>query len=165
MAAPWKGSTALGWLWDSTLKATAWPVADVDGAGVLARAHHHPLALGRQPAEQLARVLVGAVLGPEQREHRQLDVVRLAAEQLDDALVLGVGEPELAVWRLGRRPSALTPRRARRASARNSASPSSEPVSGSTACSGCGIRPSTLPASLATPAMSRTEPFGFWPGA
>ena len=72
-------------------------VADVDRAGVLARPHHHPLALGRQPPQQLARVLVGAVLGPEQREHRQLDVVRLAPEQLDDQLVLGVGEAELAV--------------------------------------------------------------------
>ncbi len=26
VAAPWKGSTALGWLWDSTLKATAQPL-------------------------------------------------------------------------------------------------------------------------------------------
>ena len=42
-------------------------------------------------------MLVGAVLGPQQREHRQLDVVRLAAELLDDQLVLGVGEAELAV--------------------------------------------------------------------
>ena len=72
-------------------------VADVDRAGVLARPHHHPLALGRQPPQQLARVLVGAVLGPEQAEHRQLDVVRLAAELLDDQLELGVGQPQLAV--------------------------------------------------------------------
>ena len=72
--------------------------ADVDGAGVLARPHHHPLALGRQPPQQLARVLVGAVLGPEQAEHRQLDVVRLAPQLLDDQLVLGVGQAELAVF-------------------------------------------------------------------
>ncbi len=40
-------------------------------------------------------------------------------------------------------------------------SPSADgPVSGSTACSGCGIRPATLPASFTTPAMSRAEPFG-----
>ena len=51
-------------------------VADVDRARVLARAHHDPRALGREPAQELARVLVGAVLGPEQREHRKLDVVR-----------------------------------------------------------------------------------------
>ncbi len=52
-----------------------------------------------------------------------------------------------------------------RASESNRARPSVEPVSASTACSGCGIRPTTLPASLQTPAMSATEPFGFCPGA
>ncbi len=136
-------------------------VADVDGAGVLARPHHHPLALGRQPPQQLARVLVGAVLGPEQAEHRQLDVVGLAAQLLDDQLELGVGQPQLAVLgeldRHAVAPAAATASKTR--------SPSVEPVSGSTACSGCGIRPTTLPASLRTPAMSRAEPFGFCPGA
>ena len=34
------------------------------------------------------------------------------------------------------------------------------PVSSSTACSGCGIRPTTLPRSLVMPAMSRIEPLG-----
>ena len=72
-------------------------VADRDRPGVLARAHQDALALGRQSAQQLARVLVGAVLGPQEAEHRQLDVVRLAPELLDDQLELGVGEPELAV--------------------------------------------------------------------
>jgi len=35
-----------------------------------------------------------------------------------------------------------------------------EPSSGSTACSGCGIRPKTFPRSLTTPAIAPTEPFG-----
>jgi RTX calcium-binding nonapeptide repeat (4 copies) len=39
------------------------------------------------------------------------------------------------------------------------------PSSGSTACSGCGISPTTLPAWLLTPAMSATAPLGLWPGA
>ena len=39
VAAPWNGSTALGWLCDSTLNAHDQPAADVDRAGVLARAH------------------------------------------------------------------------------------------------------------------------------
>ncbi len=97
-------------------------VADVDGAGVLARPHHHPLALGRQPPQQLARVLVGAVLGPEQAEHRQLDVVRLAPELLDDQLELGVGKPQLAVLGdLDRHAGAPRPRRRpRRPAARRS---------------------------------------------
>ena len=46
----------------------------------------------------------------------------------------------------------------------NSAKPSVEgPVSDSTACSGCGISPTTLPRPLQIPAMSCREPFGFPP--
>ena len=41
VAAPWKGSTALGWLCDSTLKAHTQAAADVDRAGVLAGPHQH----------------------------------------------------------------------------------------------------------------------------
>ena len=49
-------------------------------------------------------MLVGAVLRPQQREHGQLDVVRLAAEPVADQPVLGIGEPELPVLRFrGRR--------------------------------------------------------------
>ena len=72
-------------------------VAHVHDAGVLARAHQHVRALGGQHAQQLLRVLVGAVLRPHQREHGQLERVRLAAEALADAVVLGVGEAELPV--------------------------------------------------------------------
>jgi hypothetical protein len=42
-------------------------------------------------------VLVAAVLRPEEREDRQLEVVRLALEQLDDARELPVGQTEGAV--------------------------------------------------------------------
>jgi hypothetical protein len=42
-------------------------------------------------------MLVAAVLRPEQREDRQLEVVRLAPEQFDDALQLPVGQSERAV--------------------------------------------------------------------
>ena len=46
----------------------------------------------------------------------------------------------------------------------NSASPSVDgPVSGSTACSGCGINPTTRPSADATPAMSFSEPLGLPP--
>lgn len=48
---------------------------------------------------------------------------------------------------------------------RNIASPSGRPSAGSQARSGCGIIPSTLPLSLTTPAISRTEPFGLAPAA
>ncbi len=46
------------------------------------------------------------------------------------------------------------------AAERNSFRPSAEPVSASTACSGWGIRPMTLPAGLETPAMPSCEPLG-----
>ena len=70
------------------------PAADVDDAGVLAGPHEHGRTLGRQPAQELAGVLVGAVLRPHQRQHRQLRVAGVATEEPDDQRVLGVGEPE-----------------------------------------------------------------------
>jgi hypothetical protein len=45
-------------------------------------------------------VLVTAVLRPEQREDRELEVVRRPAEQLPDTVELPVGETERAVKRL-----------------------------------------------------------------
>ena len=51
--------------------------------------------------------------------------------------------------------------RASAAADSNSCNPSTEPVSGSTACSGWGMSPTTLPARLLTPAMSRAEPLKF----
>ena len=42
-------------------------------------------------------MLVAAVLGPEQREDRELEVVRLPLEQVDDARVLPVGQAEGSV--------------------------------------------------------------------
>jgi hypothetical protein len=46
-------------------------------------------------------MLVAAVLGPEEREDRQLEVVRLALEKFDDAFELSVGQPERTVHRDG----------------------------------------------------------------
>ena len=47
-------------------------------------------------------MLVRAVLRPEQREDGELEVVRLAAEQVADKVELSVGETEGAVERLFR---------------------------------------------------------------
>jgi hypothetical protein len=47
-------------------------------------------------------MLVAAVLGPEQREDGELEVVRLALEKTPDPLELVVREPERAVQRLFR---------------------------------------------------------------
>jgi hypothetical protein len=47
-------------------------------------------------------VLVAAVFRPEQREDGELEVVRVAVEELPDAVVLAVGEAERPVERLFR---------------------------------------------------------------
>ena len=90
VAAPWYGSTADGWLCDSILKATAQPVGQAQHPGVLARALDHLRAGGGEALEDRLRVLVGAVLRPERREHAELGERRRAAEQLEDAAVLEV---------------------------------------------------------------------------
>ena len=59
-------------------------VADVDDAGVLARAADHTGAGGGELAEMLAAGFVRAVLGPHHREHAQLNVVGLAIKPRDD---------------------------------------------------------------------------------
>ena len=74
-------------------------VADVDHAGALARADEHPGRVGRELAEVLLRRLVRAVLRPHHRVHRDLELGRVAPEQVDDRGQLVVGEPELAVQR------------------------------------------------------------------
>jgi hypothetical protein len=58
------------------------------------------LTLRRQALQQSSRVLVAAVLGPEQREDGELEVVRVATEQLANAVAFPVGQTERAVQRL-----------------------------------------------------------------
>ena len=64
------------------------PVADIDDAGILARALDHPGRLGRQRAQMDLRGFVRAVLVPHRREDAELGEARRAADQLEDALVL-----------------------------------------------------------------------------
>ena len=68
------------------------PVTDVERAGVLTGADQDARATGGQRAEEGARMLVGTVLGPHGAEHAELDVVRLAAEAIDDRVVFVLGE-------------------------------------------------------------------------
>jgi hypothetical protein len=75
-------------------------VADVDHAGVLPGPLQDALAARGKALQERGGVLVAAVLRPEQREDRELEVVRRAAEQLVDPLELTVGKTELAVERL-----------------------------------------------------------------
>jgi len=47
-------------------------------------------------------MLVAAVFGPQEREDRKLEVIRLPAEQAADSLELAVRQPEGAMKRLFR---------------------------------------------------------------
>jgi hypothetical protein len=75
-------------------------VAEVDHAGVLARALQDAGSVGGKPLQERRGVLVAAVLRPEQREDRELEVVRIPAEQLSDSVELPVRETERLVERL-----------------------------------------------------------------
>jgi hypothetical protein len=75
-------------------------VAEVDDARVLARALEDPRRLSREALQEERRVLVAAVLRPEEREDGELEVVGLALEQLLDTVEFPVGQSEGAVERL-----------------------------------------------------------------
>ncbi len=71
------------------------PLADVDHAGILARPLDHHHAFSRQRSEPFLRALVGAVLVPHGGEDAELRQRRLAADQVEDALVLVGLQPVL----------------------------------------------------------------------
>src|SRR5439155_14554677 len=103
---------------------------------------------------------VRTVLRPHDGEHGKLRVIRLAPELLGDQFVLVVGEPKRPVEWFGLHAHAGTPWRAAVRSHWNTWWPPVGPRSGSTACSGWGIIPTTFPRSLRTPAMACALPFG-----
>ena len=70
------------------------PVTEIEDARVLTRPLQHAVAGARQALQQQRRMLVAAMLRPEEREHRQLEVVRLAVGQLADTVELPVCEAE-----------------------------------------------------------------------
>ena len=71
------------------------PVADVDHAGILARAADHPRRLGRQLLEVDARAFVRAMLGPHDRKDAELDQIGLAAKRVEDAVIFVGGKAVL----------------------------------------------------------------------
>jgi hypothetical protein len=72
-------------------------VAEVDDARVLARALEDARRLRREAPQEERRVLVSAVLRPEEREDGELEVIRLTLEQLLDTVEFPVGQSEGAV--------------------------------------------------------------------
>jgi hypothetical protein len=82
------------------LEGHGFAVAEVDDAGVLAWALEDARRFRREALEEERRVLVAAVLRPEEREDGELEVVRLPLEQLLDTVEFPVGQAEGAVERL-----------------------------------------------------------------
>jgi hypothetical protein len=73
------------------------PVSEIEDPSVLTRPLEDALAGRGQALEQRGGVLVAAVLGPEEGEDRELEVVRVAPEQLPDTVRFPVGQTEGAV--------------------------------------------------------------------
>jgi hypothetical protein len=83
--------------------------AEVDDAGVLPWALQNARALRGQSAQERGRVLVAAVLRPEQREDGELEVVRPTLEQLANTVELPVRQTECPMeWLLRDRAQAAT---------------------------------------------------------
>src|SRR4029079_13158814 len=76
--------------------------ADRDHARVLARPLKHALTGGGESPQQRLRMLVAAVLAPEQRVDGQLEIVGIASQLLVDTVELAIGEAESAMQRLRR---------------------------------------------------------------
>jgi hypothetical protein len=76
-------------------------VAEVEDSRVLARPLQDARAGRREPFQERGGVLVAAVLRPEKREDRELEMVRIAPEQLPDTARFPVGQTKGAMKRLG----------------------------------------------------------------
>src|SRR5207245_11204845 len=77
---------------------TPWPpVARRARAGVPARAYGAPRPRARPSAQQLATVLVRAVLTPHRAEHGPLETVRLSSDDLSNTRGFGLGQSDLDV--------------------------------------------------------------------
>ncbi len=146
-------------------------VADVDDASVLADADEQHIGV-RLLLPELAQVhlarLVGAVLAPHHGVHRELGTGRATSEDVHDPLVLVGLEPQFGVGLrvvgiragVGDGVDHEVATREFSSEVKKGRPSMPGPVSSSTACSGCGISPTTFPRSFRMPAMSRRLPFG-----
>ena len=78
-------------------------VADIDHARVLTGALQDTFPLRGKSSQEERGMLVAAMLGPQQREDRELELVRVATEQLPNTVELPVGQAQGAMERLFRR--------------------------------------------------------------
>src|SRR3954467_7702375 len=141
-------------------------ISDRDYSRILAWPLQHVRRTRGQGFQKRPRMLVRAMLAPQCTHNAQLGERRRAPEHGNQPLVLDPGESVLGDQRRCNDRIAGSGRNLRHQAATllrmdsNSRTPSSEPSSELQARSGCGIMPSTLPASLTMPAMFRSEPLG-----
>ncbi len=151
------------------------PLADVHHSGVVADAREQRVRrrrLGRELPQVHLGGLVRAVLAPHDRVQGEFGAGRAASEGIRDLVVLVLRQAELGK-RLKLAGGRVRPRHgignghaispAATTEAKKPRPSADGPVSESIAYSGCGIRPTTLPAALHTPAMPSAEPFGLSP--
>jgi hypothetical protein len=70
-------------------------IADVDDAGILARAADHLRAGGGELFQMDTRGFVRTMLGPHHREDAQLGQIGLATERMEHAIIFFGGQPVL----------------------------------------------------------------------
>src|SRR5665213_2472380 len=97
------------------------------------------------------------MLGPHHAIKREFQVIWFTPEDVLDVIELIVTEPERSMKGRIRAHAATWAATKLSSNTRPSALPSNVDI----ARSGCGIKPTTLPRSLAMPATSSREPFGF----
>jgi hypothetical protein len=81
------------------LEGSRFAVSKVDHTRVLTGALKDRVSPGREAAQEERRVFVAAVLRPEEREDRKLELVRIALEQVADSLKLPVRQAESTMER------------------------------------------------------------------
>ena len=147
-------------------------VINVNDTSTFTRPLQNPVILVGEQSQHWLGLFVGTVLGPHCRVKARFRVVWQTVQQLfADVVIFFFRQTPVEIWFLflnffrghcllhSNYASVLTVPFSNKDL--NSRKPSVEPKSASTARSGWGIMPNTLPRLLTIPAMLRKEPLGF----
>src|SRR5690625_174312 len=134
-------------------------VPDIDDPGVLARALQYLGTACRERPHERTAVLVTAVFGPHGADYCGLEGVQFTTFAPLGLVPFRFSQAELscAAAQPAHRTASCS------SGPRNSGRPSALPSSCSSARSGCGMSPTTLPAALLMPAMSAVLSSGLCP--
>ena len=154
VAAPWNGSTALGWLCDSTLNAHTRPPPTSTAPAFSPGPITTYLTLRRQRPQQLLRVLVRAVLAPQAASTSPAPLDWGGLIRPADQLVLGAESTQASARPRqsgAQRYQACTPSTVKRIDSKIFSPSAEPPISSATACSGCRHQPENVPPLVAHP--------------